>query len=153
MFVMTEFDNYREPVSVDPDQWPEGRGFRRVYVRDPDRQARLVKALLGFRQDLREYHGDTTTVEAIDVVLRTFHQHFPEFMQVGYQREPDTEWSGGEYNADDRLLRKMQEILDPEPVVGEEPLGLSDLSGATHQVVEGLDLDAVDRTYRRIEPY
>jgi hypothetical protein len=107
-----EPSEFKAPVPVDPEQWPEARSFRRVYALDPDRQSRLAKALLGFRQDLLEWHSDEITVSAIDIVLRTFYNHFPEFMEDGYDRGSDSEWGSGAYQADERLLRSMQEIIE-----------------------------------------
>ncbi len=97
------------PVPNDPGQWPEARGFRRLYSHNPEYQARLAMALLGFRKDLREWTEDTDTIAAIDVVLRTFHARHPEFLQDGYVMESDL--GGGTYHLDNRLAHYMDEIL------------------------------------------
>ena len=108
---MTErFD--RAPVAADPAQWPEARGFGRTYIRDPDRQSCLVKALLGFRREIYERHQDEQIIDAIDVVLKAFQAYYPEFMQDGYVRDADSEWGEGVYHADDRLIWQMANILE-----------------------------------------
>jgi hypothetical protein len=89
-------------------QWPEARNFQRLYADNPMYQARFVMTLLGFRQDLLEWTDDSDTIEAIDLVISTFHKRHPEFTQDGYM--PDTETGLGPYHLDDRLKSILEEI-------------------------------------------
>ncbi len=101
--------NYdKAPVPVDPAQWPEARGFRRIYSGNPEYQARFIMALFGFRQDLLEWAHDEDTAKAIEAVIHTFHQRHSEFMQDGFV--PDSDIGTGTYHIDDRLRTYMAEI-------------------------------------------
>ncbi|HEY4963793.1 MAG TPA: hypothetical protein VIH90_03800 [Candidatus Saccharimonadales bacterium] len=102
--------NERAPVPVDLAQWPEVRGFRRIYVKDPERQARFVMALIGFKQELKYKAHDEDTVKAVDMVLRAFHEHYPEFMEDGM--ETDSDVGTGIYHMDDRLGNYMSGVLE-----------------------------------------
>jgi hypothetical protein len=112
--------NEKAPSPVDKAQWPEARGFRRLYSKNPEYQARFLMVLLGFRQDLVEWAYDEATTEAIDTVIRGFHARHSEFMQDGYA--PDSDFGLGAYVADDRLLRYVAQILE-----GQEPKSLPEL--------------------------
>jgi len=102
--------NEHAPIPVDKGQWPESRSFERVYGGDPERQARFVMALFGFRQDLLEWKHDEATARAVEAVIRTFYNHHPEFMQDGYVAESDI--GTGTYHLDERLQHYMAEILE-----------------------------------------
>lgn len=99
----------KAPVPVSPTQWPEARSHQRVYGRNPEYQARFVMALLGFRQDLKEWTNDDETVQAIDVVIRAFHGRHPEFMQDGFV--PDSDFGADTYHLDERLRVCVSELL------------------------------------------
>lgn len=105
--------NPRTPISVDRAQWPEGRGFRRVYVGDPDRQSRIAMGLIGFKHELELYgKKDSPAIEAIDIVLRAFYEQHPEFLIEGFERDPETEMGRGLYYPDDRLIHYMGQVLE-----------------------------------------
>lgn len=98
----------KAPVPVNPAQWPEARGFVRVYSGNPEYQARFVMALFGFRQDLLEWAHDNETAEAVEAVINAFYQRHPEFMQDGFV--PDSDIGTGPYHMDDRLRTYMAEL-------------------------------------------
>lgn len=98
----------KAPVPVDPAQWPEARGFQRLYSGNPEYQARLVMALFGFRQDLLEWAHDEETAAAVEVVIKTFYERHPEFMEEGFI--PDSDIGTGPYHMDERLVSYMARI-------------------------------------------
>lgn len=99
------------PVMMGGDQWPESLGFVRLYHDNPGAQARLAKALLGLRAFELE-SGDPEIVEAIEVVLMAFRNHFGNFMQDEASIDPEV---GGEaYKVDSRLITAMLEIAADE---------------------------------------
>lgn len=105
--------NPRTPISVDPSQWPEARGNRRVYYGDPDRQARVAMFLIGFKHQLELYGTSYPgAFEAIDLVLKAFYEKHPEFLEDGFQRDPETEMGTGTYHPDERLSYFMEQVLE-----------------------------------------
>lgn len=91
----------------DPEQWPEARGFARVFTRDPEIQSRYVKILLGMRQEQREYVKDENVVQAIDVVLKAFLNKYPECLMHHTQAELDADTLSheiGHYKPEERML-------------------------------------------------
>jgi hypothetical protein len=100
-------------IPFDPAQWPEARGFVRVYARDPDQQARFIMVMLGFREDIVEHHyGDEETVASIDNVIRTFARRFPEFREDGFERGEDTYLGRGKYHMDERIEWLITDIVN-----------------------------------------
>lgn len=102
-------------IPVDPAQWPEARGFARVYVRDPDQQARFIMVMLGFRKDAVEHHyggDDAEAVDAIDTVIRTFANRFPQFLEDGFERDEDTYLGRGTYHMDERIGWLIADIIN-----------------------------------------
>lgn len=106
-------------IPVDPAQWPEARGFARVYARDPDQQSRFIMVMLGFRKDLIEHHyGDKDAVSAIDTVIRTFTERFPQFLEDGFERDEDTYLGKGAYHMDERIRWLIEDIINQPEETG-----------------------------------
>lgn len=91
--------------SVGP-QWEEGRGFARLYTRDPHTQARFVKALIGFRAHAEWMHEEEV-IEAADVVLRFFAKEFPEFLTSSAAEEQSSDIWREDYTPDLHMLRLL----------------------------------------------
>ncbi len=94
-------------------QWPEARGFERIYHMNPIYQARFTMALLGLRETIiYEASGHETgeEVAAIDTVIRAFHARHPEFMFPEFAG--DNELAEQSYRADPRLIGMARKILD-----------------------------------------
>jgi len=103
-------------VIVSKAQWPEARSFERVYTDNPERQSRFVQAMCGYRATLTrpgwEHKPDAAeTVEAIDVVIRSFVHNFPECLEENYV--PSSEAAMGEtYHLDDRLRPILRDVIE-----------------------------------------
>src|SRR5579872_1690777 len=103
----------KAPVPADKAEWPEARGFRRLYSGNPEYQARLVMTLFGFRQDLLEWAHDEESVKAVESTILAFYNRHPEFMQDGFM--PDSDIGTGAYHMDDRLRSYMGQLGVPTP--------------------------------------
>lgn len=99
----------KAPVPADKAQWPEARGFRRLYSGNPEYQARLVMTLFGFRQDLTEWAHDEESARVVEDTILAFYGRHPEFMQDGFV--PDSDIGTGAYHLDNRLQKYMTELI------------------------------------------
>lgn len=104
----------RAPVPVDPAQWPEARGFHRLYSKDPERQARLAMALIGFSNALEEIHRDKKAADAVKPVIQSLCQYYPELAEETMVTPMESSSSGEVYQIDDRLAYYLDTILYPE---------------------------------------
>jgi hypothetical protein len=96
--------NERGPVPVSPTQWSEARGFARLYHSNPHYQARLFKALCGYREKLILDHAgdkDHEAVGIIDQAIREFAEDYPDFLSP---QPEDPEVRLGPYEPDSQLL-------------------------------------------------
>jgi hypothetical protein len=87
-------------------QYPEARSFARAYNHDPEPQACLAFALLGFQSVCIAEGRDTTS---FDNVLQAFGREFPEFltphtMQELHQFEPSMD---SDYQPDPRVVASI----------------------------------------------
>ncbi len=112
---MSDFHNEQslQPVNNGGYEWPEARCFERLYGRNPHAQARLAKALIGFRH-YTEQMNDEDTVEALDVVLSAFAKYFPEFLTPLTIEDQDSDIFREDYVPEDRMLWFLAEtaIID-----------------------------------------
>ncbi len=99
---------HNAPVPTDPAQWPEARGFARLYGANPEFQARLAMALFGLRQDLLERHHDAAAAQVVEATIRVFAEHYPELTQDGYV--PNRDFDQGTYRLDERLVWLLENI-------------------------------------------
>lgn len=95
------------------DQYPEFRCFERTFCRDPEKQARAMRFLIGF-YGLALFHRDTDpdkweeTISAIATLERVFEERYPDFMQENVAIDHDC--GGGTYNPEDRLIFYIKQI-------------------------------------------
>ena len=99
----------KAPVPADLAQWPEARGFSRLYSKNPEYQARLVMALFGFRQDLTEWAHDEESARVVEDTILAFYGRHSEFMQDGFVHYRDI--GTGVYHLDDRLQNLMTKLI------------------------------------------
>lgn len=95
-------------------QWLEARGFERLYVNNPEAQARAAKFLLGLLKRCSEEAGvngaeDEQIRDALMIVIRGFTSRYPQFLETEYQL--DSELGSGTYSVDPLLFREISEII------------------------------------------
>lgn len=100
-----------KPLPAGGTQWEEGRGFARLYTRDPHTQARFMKAMIGFRACAEMYHR-TDVVEAADVVLNYFAERFPDFLTPSTVEEQSSDIFRQDYEPDTFLLQMLDLIAE-----------------------------------------
>src|SRR5437868_4574612 len=101
----------KQPLPIDHDQWPEGRGFARIYGRDPHRQQPIMKNLLGYRAMLR-MEQDLTTLQALDIVIAHWARRFPEHLRPMKAEEQDSDIDRRDYIPDKRMLSLLGRVVD-----------------------------------------
>ncbi len=99
-------------------QWTEGRGFQRIYSKNPDKQAILAEALLGLRAQYLMHTVGQETAQSLNVsrVIRDFSESFPEFIEEDVSRDPDI--GHGRYTVDPQLKLFVQAAIqscEPDP--------------------------------------
>ena len=90
-------------------QWSEGRGFQRVYSRNPEKQALLAQTLIGLHEDLlQDSHSESEDSKIIARELAIFTNRYPEFLQTNVAVDLEV---GGTYNVDPRFLSFASELI------------------------------------------
>lgn len=101
------------PLKPPGTQWPEDRGFSRLYEGDPHTQARLVHHLLGFRALLETRRADEL-LEALDCVIAGFSNFFPEFLTTTPAEQQSSDFFRENYEPDERMLTILHDLFESD---------------------------------------
>ncbi len=91
-------------------QWPERRGFERVYVYNPEVQAKLINNLFAMVAFEVKRSKDGAIIEALEMIIVAFSDKFPEYLSATYDLT-GLGCGGGMYIAKPSLLHKASALI------------------------------------------